>query len=152
MVTRVIVKDDMVYSRCERGSVKAWSIRSGDLIYEIEHESDVEDIIIGRKGTPLENRLFTMCYEVCQLSNLETGTEMKKINFEEEGCNSLAIDQTQTVIAISTYEGVAFIETSTFTKVKELPLEYSVDSFAFNKSNDCLVATINDEIHTFKFG
>ena len=142
----------MVYSCGWDARVKAWSISNEQLKYEINHVGQPSDIIVGRDGTPLENRIVSigMQDEVCRISNLETGVQIKSINLGSE-CWSIAVDKAQTVVAVGTDENVTFIETTNFTKVKEVPLESSVQSLAFNKRNDCMLALTVCEIHSIKF-
>ena len=141
----------MVYSCGTDWKVKAWSIANSQLKYEFVHGSWVYDIVIGRDGTPLENRLVSISDDkTCRISNSETGAEVKTIKFDSH-CWSIATDRAQTVIAVGTDQNVTFIETTNFTKVKEISLN-EVYSLAFNKRNDNLLAvTGNGEVHSFKF-
>ena len=104
--------------------------------------------MIGREGTPLSNKTVSISADrTCRISNLETGAELKKVNFESK-CWSVAVDKAQIVIAIGTEKNVTFIETTNFTKVKEISMN-EVDALAFNKRNDCLLAvTKNGEVHS----
>ena len=141
----------MVYFCGYDSQVKAWSISDKQLKYEINQRSAVYDIVIGRKGTPLENRLVSIGYQCCRISSLETGAEVKRIELDSY-CWSIAVDKAQTVIAIGTDKKVVFIKTTNFTNVKEVSLEKRVFSLAFNKRNDCMFAlTNNGEVHSFKF-
>ena len=120
-------------------------------MYEFSHGDCVYDIVLGREGTPLANKMLSVSADSsCRISNLKTGAEVKKIKFSNP-CWSIAVDKAQTVIAVGTTSYVTFIETTNFTKVKEVSLNY-VYSLAFNKRNDCLLAVLkNGEIHSFKF-
>ena len=70
----------------------------------------------------------------------------------DTGCFSVVDDKAQTMIAVGTEKSVAFIETTNFTKVKEISVNSEVCSLAFNERNDCLLAvTYNGEVHSFKF-
>ena len=141
----------MMYSCGCDCKVKAWSIANSQLKYEFAHGSYVYDIVIGREGTPFENRLVSISAEkCCRVSNLETGAKLKRINLDSP-CWAVATDRAQTVIAIGTNANVTFIETTNFTKVKEILLK-SVYSLAFSKRNDYLLAvTGNGEVHSLKF-
>ena len=142
----------MVYSGSIDSKIKAWSIPSATLKYEFAHNSDVYDIVIGRKGTPLSNRILSISwYGCCQISNLETGAKGKEIKFDEL-CYSIAADKGQTLIAVGNGKKVTFIETSDFTIVKEVTLDGSVYALAFNRRNDCLLAVTGEgKVHSFKF-
>ena len=150
-VSRVIIRDDVVYSCGTMHKVKAWSIQTKQLKYEFSHNGSVYDLVLGRHGTPLWNRAVSVSWDkTCKISNSETGAELKKINFDSK-CWSIAVDKAQTVIAIGSDENVTFIETTSFTKVNEIPLK-NVYALAFNKRNDCLLAvTEYGEVHSFKF-
>ena len=141
----------MVYSCGKDEKVKAWTIANKQLKYEFAHGGWVYDIVIGHDGTPLENRLVSISTDkTCRISDLETGAEVKTIKLDSH-CWSVATDRAQTVIAIGTNANVTFIETTNFTKVKEILLK-SVYSLAFNKRNDYLLAvTGNGEVHSLKF-
>ena len=150
---RVIIKGDIVLScSVDDDKVKAWSTSNKEMKYEFTHGNSVYDIVIGREETPLEKRLLSISYErCCRVSNLETGAEVKRINFDRP-CYSIAVDKTQTLIAIGSENKVTFIETTNFTKVKEVSLNDFVYSLAFNRQNDGMLAvTRNGEIHSFKF-
>ena len=151
-MNRVIIKNDIlctVYSCGEDGKVKSWSILNKRLKYEFNHGNNVEDIVIGRRGTPLAGRLLSINYEGCRISSSETGAEIKTIKYS---CYSIAVDKAQTVIAVGTGYKVAFIETTNFTQIKEVFVNDYVYSLAFNKRNDRMVAvTKNGEIHSLKF-
>ena len=152
-MVRAFIKNEMILS-CSLGDhkVKAWSTSNKNLKYEFMHSDEVKDIVIGREGTPLENRLLSISSDKsCRVSNLETGVELRKINFGSP-CWSIAVDKTQTLIAIGSGKKVTFIETTNFTKVKEVSLNNYVNSLAFNRQNDCMLAvTESGEIHSFKF-
>ena len=145
------MRNDLVYSCGVDDKVKAWSIPNEELKYEIGHGGCVNDIAVGFEGTPLANRLISISNDKsCRVSNLETGAEVKRIYLCSE-CWSIAVDKTQTVIAVGTKKGVTFIETTNFTKVKEVSLT-NVCSLAFNNRNDRMLAvTENGEVHSFKF-
>ena len=153
---RVTIKNDMVYSCSTDGKVKAWSITNLQKKYEYKYEysctqsTKVFDIVIGRQGTPLENRIVALSQIGCRILNLDTGVEVKKITLDGS-CWSITADKAQTVIAIGTDKNVTFFETTNFTKVKEVPLKY-VYSLAFNERNDCMLAvTSGAEVYSFKF-
>ena len=134
-------------------NVKLWSIPNNQIKYEFDHGCgySVKDIVIGREGTPLANR-FVLFGQlgVCRISNLETGEEVK--SFILLSCRCIAVDEAQTVIAIGNDINVTFIETTNFTKVKKISFERSVNSLAFNKRNDCLLAvTCDGDVHSLKF-
>ena len=135
---------------CGKSKVDSWSIPNKELKYEFQCGT-VYDIVIGREGTPLANRMISVgAYSSCRISNLETGAEVKTINFDSK-CRSIAVDKTQTLIAVGTENNVTFIETTNFTKVREVALN-RVYSLAFNKRNDCMLAVLNNGgIHSFKF-
>ena len=148
---RVILKNDIVFSCSNDKKVKAWSVTSKKVKYEFAHGNTVYDIVIGREGTPLANRIFTISWDqTCRISNVQTGAEIKTIKLGH--CWSIAVDKAQTMIAIGNGDrNVTFIETSNFTKVKKVSLDNSVYSLAFNKRNDCLLAVTGGEVHSFKF-
>ena len=151
-MSRVVLKNDIVYSCSLDSMVKAWSITNKKLKYELKNSSWVNDIVIGQEGTPLENRLVSLGgYCGCRLSNLETGTVMKTIKLESN-CHSIAVDKTGTIIAVGNGENVTFIETTNFTMVKTVSLNHWVNSLAFNIRNDCMLAvTEGGTVHSFKF-
>ena len=142
----------MVYSHSLCPEVKAWSITSKRLKFEFVHGSRVNDIVVGRVGTPLENRLISISYNrTCRVSNLRTGEEIKLIYFDGV-CVSIATDKTQSLIAVGADRNVTFIETTNYTKVKEITVEKFFVSLAFNNRNDCMLAVANDgTVHSFKF-
>ena len=142
----------MVYSGSCDNKIKAWSIPSATLKYEVAHDSGVYDIVIGREGTPLSNRILSISWDrCCRISNLETGAEVKRIEFDNF-CWSIVVDKGQTLIAIGNGEEVTFIETSDFTIVKEVTLDGNVFALAFNQRNDCLLAVTEEgKVHSFKF-
>ena len=150
-VCKVSIKNDMVYSCSIDNKVMAWSIQNKQKKYEIMHGSRVYDFVIGFEETPLASRLVSISLDkTCRISNIETGTKVKEISFDS-CCRSIAVDKAQTLIAVGTDQNVTFIETTNFTKVKEIPLEY-VYSLAFNSRNDSTLAiTANGEVHSFKF-
>ena len=128
----------------------AWSLCEKKKQFEFTHKNGVNDIVVGREGTPLAERIVSISWDTCRISNSVTGAEVKIINFDN-GCNSIAVDNTQTVIAIGTAENVTFIETTNFTKVKEVSMDSSIKSLAFNKGNDCILAvTSKGEVYSFK--
>ena len=140
----------MVYSCSTDCKVKAWSITNKQMKYEFAHQHYVCDIVIGRAGTPLENRIVSVgADKTCRISNLETGAELKKLCFDG-WCRSISVDKAQTVIAIGTGENVTLFESTSFTKIKELCLK-PVNSVAFNQRNDCLLAVTYGEVHCIKF-
>ena len=141
-----------MYSCGTDGTVKSWSSPNKQLMYEVMHGNDVYDIVIGREGTPLENKLVSISWDKsCRILNLETGAEVKTVNFDCS-CWSIAVDKAQTLIAVGTSNKVTFIETTNFTKVKEVSMDGYVYSLAFNKRNDCMLAVLkNGEIHSLKF-
>ena len=150
---RVIIKNDMVYSCGCDYKVKAWTIENKQLKYEFAHGDCVFDIVIGRDGTPLENRLVSISDDkTCRISDLETGAEVKTIK-HDRNCYSIAVDKTQTLIAVGNGDkNITFIETTNYTKVKEVSLDSRVYSVAFNKRNDCLLAVTRDGwLHSLKF-
>ena len=148
---RVIIKNDVVYS-CEEDIVKVWTTANKQVKYELKHDSEVLDIVIGREGTPLAGQLLSISWEgSCRVSNLETGAEVRKINFDDP-CYSITVDEAQTLIAVGTAKKVTFIETTNFSKIKEVSMNDWVCSLAFNKRNDCMLAvTRSGEVHSFKF-
>ena len=131
--------------------MKSWSIPNKKLKYEVKHGDSVYDIVIGREGTPLASKMISVSGDrSCRISSLETGAEVKTINFVKP-CWSIAVDKAQTLIAVGTENNVTFIETINFTKVREVALN-EVYSLAFNKRNDYMLAVLsNGEIHSFKF-
>ena len=141
-----------MYSCGRNNTAKSWSTPNKDLKYEIKHGQSVYDIVTGLEGTPLANKIVSICYDSsCRISNLETGAEVKTINFDRN-CYSIAVDKAQTLIAVGTSNKVTFIETTNFTKVKEVSMDGYVYSLAFNKRNDCMLAVLkNGEIHSLKF-
>ena len=151
-VARVFVNQSMVYSGSTDDKIKAWSIPSATLKYEVAHDNNVCDIVIGREGTPLSNRILSISWDrCCRISNLQTGAEVKEIKFNY-GCWSIAADKGQTMIVIGNDEKVTFIETSDFTIVKEVTLDSNVFALAFNQRNDCLLAVTSEgKVHSFKF-
>ena len=158
LVWRAYIQGDMVYTCGSNRKVKAWSISKKQVKYEFEHCGWVHDIVIGREGTPLANRIVSTSYESCRISNLETGAEMKKIDlrvsvgYGSPSGLSIAVDRAQTIIAVGSGATLTFIECSNFTKVKEVSLSDPVKSLAFNKRNDCMLAvTSKGEVHSLKF-
>ena len=151
-VTRVIINQSMVYSGSNDNKIKAWSIPSATLKYEVAHLHSIYDVVIGREGTPLSDRILSISFDsYCRISNLETGTEIKRIEFDNY-CYSIAVDKGQTLIAIGNGEKVTFIETSDFTIAKEVTLDGDVFALAFNQRNDCLLAVTEEgKVHSFKF-
>ena len=153
---RVVIKNDTVYSSGLDKSVKAWSITNNHLKYEFTHNVFVFDFVIGRNGSPLNNKIVSISYDnscriSCRISNLETGDEVKTINVDTS-CWSVSVDKAQTLIAIGAESKVIFIETTNFTKVKEVSLNNAVLSLAFNNRNDYMLAvTKNGEVHSIKF-
>ena len=149
---RVVIRKEIIFSCSLDKSVKAWTLFNNNLKYEFTHSSQIDDMVIGRKGTPLHNQILSISNDrSCRVSNLETGAEMKKIDFDSS-CRSIAVDKSQTMIAIGTDANVTFIETTNFTKVKEVSLNDPVYSLAFNRQNDCMLAiTKKGEVHSFKF-
>ena len=150
-MSRVIVVNNMVYSCGMDGKLKKWSILDKQLRYEFTHGNNVYEMTVGREETPLYNRVVSVSSDkFCRILDLETGAELRKINFDSQ-CWSLAVDKSQTVIAVGTDKKLTFIETANLTKVKEIALN-DVYALAFNKRNDCLLAvTKNGEVHSFKF-
>ena len=148
---RVAIKNETIYSCSFDRKVKAWSILDNELKYEISQGNSIYDFVIGHDGTPLNNRIVSISFDkTCRISNLENGAVVKTINFESY-CWTIAVDKAQTMIAIGTNNNVTFIETTSFTKVKEVPMN-TVYSLAFNKRNDGMLAvTKYGEIHSFKF-
>ena len=139
----------MVYS-CGYSKVKAWSISNKQLKYEIQDGGIVNDIVIGRKGTPLENRLVSVGYKGCRISDLETGAEVRKPILNSE-CWSIVVDRCQCMIAVGTEKNVTFFEAYNFIKVNEIPFEKSVNSLVHDKRYICMLAlTCNGEVHSFK--
>ena len=149
-----------MFSCSNDGKVRAFSIPDKKKKFEFSHESEVNDIFIGREGTPLQKRLISICMEGCfRVSNLESGLEVQKIDVGPT-CLSVAVDWSGTIIAIGTgpshleaLESLCiFFETENFTKVKEFKFTGKVTALAFNDNNDCMLATTsNGEIHSFKF-
>ena len=142
----------MMFSCGYDKKVKAFSISNNQVKHEVTHGGSVDDFVIGREATPLAGRLVSISREMgCLISNLETGAEITKINFDSE-CRSVAVDESQTIIAVGNGTKVTFIETTSFSKVKEISLNSNVYSLAFNKRNDCLLAiTSKGEVHSLKF-
>ena len=149
---RVIINEDMVYSCGEDRKVMAWTTANNQLKYDFNHDNAVYDIVIGREGTPLAGRLLTISWDKsCRVSNLETGAEVRRINFDDP-CYSITVDEAQTLIAVGTAKKVTFIETTNFSKIKEVSMNDWVCSLAFNKRNDCMLAvTKSGEVYSFKF-
>ena len=149
---RVVIRKEIVFSCSLDSSVKSWTLSNKNLKYEFKHDYEIYDMVIGREGTPLHNQILSISYDMsCRVSNLETGAEIKKIEFDSD-CRSIAVDKSQTMIAIGTYANVTFIETTNFTVVKEVSLNDPVHSLAFNRQNDCMLAiTKKGEVHSFKF-
>ena len=147
-----MIKNDIVYSCGYNNKVKVFSISNNQVKYEVMHDNSVDDFVIGREGTPLESRLVSVSRDKsCRVSDLETGAEINKINFDG-GCRSIAVDEAQSLIAVGNGKKVTFIETTNFTKVKEVPLNNSVYSLAFNKRNDCMLAvTKAGEVYSLEF-
>ena len=111
------------------------------------------DIVLGREGTPLANRVLSVSWDrLCRISNLQTGEEVKSIRFDSQ-CWVIGVDKTQTMIAVgSSAQSLTFVETLNFTKVKEVALDSYITSLAFNKRNDCMLAiTSNGKVYSFKF-
>ena len=146
-----MIENDLVYSCGVDDVVKSWTIPNRQLKYEIKHGNSVYDIVIGREGTPLANKLLSISHDrLCRISNLETGDEVKTIKLDTYCC-SIAVDKAQAIIAVGTSRKVTFFETTNFTKVKEFSLN-DVHSLAFNKRNHCMLAVLyNGEVHSFKF-
>ena len=150
---RVIINNDMVYSCGTDSTVTAWKVANDQLTYEFAHGGWVYDIVIGRDGTPLENRLVSISADgTCRLSNLETGAKIIAHKFDG-ACRSIAVDKAQTLVAVGNGDkNLTFIETTNYTKVKEVSLDCYVNSLAFNKRNDCLLAMTRDGwLHSLKF-
>ena len=141
-----------MYSCGYDSKIKVWSITDMNFKYELEHGGCVFDIVIGREGTPLANRLVSISQDrSCRVSNLETGAEVKVVTCDFP-CWCIAVDKTGSVIAIGNGSNVTFIETENFNKVEEVVLCTTVNSLLFNKSNDCMLAvTQNGYMHSFKF-
>ena len=120
-MSSVIIKNDVVFSFGADCKVKAWSIPNNEFKYEIMHGNAVCDIVIGRKGTPLANQLVSFSNKICRISNLETGTEIERI-YLDGPVLSMAVDNSQTMIAIGTEKNLVFIETMFFYKVTKVAL------------------------------
>ena len=142
----------MIYSCGADHRVKSWSIPNKELKYEFEHNDSVVDIVIGREGTPLANKIISISFDgTCRISNLETGAEVTTITFES-CCYSIAVNEAQTMIVVGADNNVTFIETTNFTKVKAISFESWIGSLGFNKRNDCMLAVLgNGEVHSCKF-
>ena len=148
---RVIINNDMVYYCGTDCKVTAWKVANDHLTYEFAHGNWVYDIVIGRDGTPLENRLVSISSDgTCRLSNLETGAKIIAHKFDGT-CWSIAVDKTQTLIAVGNDKNITFIETTNFSCVKELSLDTYVIALTFNKRNDCMLAVTYGEVHCIKF-
>ena len=111
------------------------------------------DIVIGREGTPLANKIVSIGGESCLISKLKNGARVKTIKFDESYF-SVAVNKAQTLIALGTSNNVTFIETTNFIKVKKVSMidvhsEGVIRSIAFNNRNDCMLAVKNDEVHSF---
>ena len=133
--------------------MKVWSVRNQRTEHEFGNSGiSVYDLVIGREGTPLANLIvFIGQNKTCRVFNSKTSVEIRTINLDSY-CMSIAVDETQTMIVVGTDEGVTFIETTNFTKVKEVFLNNPVNSLAFNKRNDCMLAvTKKGEVHAFNF-
>ena len=90
---RVLLKNDLVYSCGRDDKVKAWSTTNKELKYEFKHGHYVYDMVIGRDGTPLANRIVSISLDnTCRISNLQTGVEIKKVNCNG-WCWSIAVDK-----------------------------------------------------------
>ena len=133
-----------------------WSILNNQLLYEITFGGSVVDLIIGREGTPLANQIVSLSRDgILRVSAVETGDEVKTIKFDNE-CFSIAIDKSQTVIAVGTGNRlnhcVTFIDSANYTKVKEVYFNDRINSLAFNERNDCMIAvTYSGEVHSLEF-
>ena len=151
----------MLYSFHKYGDkVKSWSIPNKKLKYEIEHESLI-DIVIGREGTPLVNKILSINPRECRISKLKTGAKVKTIKLDEfccQGCWSVAVNETQTLIAVGSKKHVTFIKTTNFTEIKKVSMSdvntedtlTDIKSLAFNRRNDCMLAVLeNGEVHSF---
>ena len=127
-VYRVIISNDTVYSCGRDRKLKVWSILNNQLLYEITFGNSVYDLVIGREGTPLANRIVSLSREgILRISAVETGDEVKTIKFDKE-CFSMAVDESQTVIAVGTRNSITFIDSTNYTKVKGVSFNYRIDS------------------------
>ena len=150
LIYRVIIANDTVYFCADDFALESWSIPNKEFKYEVRNIDYAYDIVIGREGTPLANKMVSIGERSCLISNQETGAKVKKINFHSD-CYSIAVDKAQTMIAVGTEMNVTFIETTNFTKVNEVSLN-DVFSLAFNKRDDCMLALLgNGEVYSFKF-
>ena len=128
----------------------------------IHHGSQVQDMIIGQEGTPLEHKIVTAdWYNFCKISNIQTGKRVRRIALGYP-CKSLTVDKAQTLIAVGLAAGagkVLFIDTRSLRIVKEVVLDInaSICSLTFNRRNDTLLAVAsngrggNSEVYSLKF-
>ena len=162
---RVILKNNILFS-CSGREVRVWSIRDKKVkyMYEFKDGNSVYDIVIGREETPLENRTISISYiEECRISNSETGTKIKTIEMGGRVTPGMgmawkpanfcvAVNESQTLLAIGKSEKINFYETTNFTKVKEVHFQKKIiSSLAFNRRNDCMLAvTSGGQVYSFK--
>ena len=153
-VCRVIIKQDLVFSCSRDNKVKAWSIPDKKLKYQVSCGNSVIDMVIGREGTPLENRILAIgADQFFRVLDLKTGAIIAKKRFGGQ-LWSIAVDEAQTLVAIGDGSSkVTFIETSSLMyRVKEIFLDDWAYSLAFNKRSDCMLAvTTRGDVHSFKF-
>ena len=133
--------------------MKAWSRREKTTKYEIRHDRQVFDFVVGKDEGLLSNRIVTASLDTtCRVSNIETGEELISIQLGSP-CKSLTVDRNEAVIVVGTDDNkVTFIDTSTFEIVKQVTLGSSINSLAFNQQNDTLIAVSETgQVYSFKF-
>ena len=87
----------------------------------------------------------------CRFSNLETGEKLAKIKLGSY-CRSLTADRTGSLVVVGTDDDkVTFIDTTTFEIMKQVSLGSSINSLAFNRQNDALLAVSKTgQVYSFK--
>ena len=120
--------------------------------YEFSHGDEVIDMVIGREGTPLENQILSISADTfCRVSDIKNGAKVTKIGFDDK-LTSIAVDEHQTLVAIGDASSkITFIETSNFTKIREVIMKQPISSLAFNKRSDCMLAVAGRNVYSFKF-
>ena len=161
-VFRTIINNDLIFSCASDTKVICWKPSERKVKYFIQHDAQVQDIIIGRKGTPLKNKIISAdWYNFCKISSLQTGKGIRKIALGYQ-CSSLTADKAQTLIAAGLSRGagkVILIDTKTLRIVKQVVLDIDtmICSLAFNRRNDTLLAVTTDarvgisEVYSLKF-
>ena len=96
----MVLKHDLIFSCSAGRMIKAWSVSNKRLKHELIHCGSVYDIVLGREGTTLEDRMLSISNGTCcRVFNAETGAIEKKITFYDI-CWSIAVDEEQTMIVI----------------------------------------------------